>query len=77
MPRPNKRRLITTTTKTEYQFDGATVLQALRRLQPDIPSNAEIYVPVPGGGCWSHMDLDLTCDAEVCVRFAQTEISEE
>lgn len=36
-----------------------------------LPKNAtcKIFAPVPGGGDWSYMNLDLDCDSEIVIDW--------
>jgi hypothetical protein len=40
----------------------------------EVPKDADIFVEVPGGGDWSHMDLDID-QSPINIRFTTTEES--
>ncbi len=52
----------TISTKTRYEFTRDEVINALiaaGKLPLYTPGDAEVYMRVPGGGDWSHCNLDL------------------
>lgn len=78
MPRLEASVTTTTTRRVRVEVTAADIREWLRRDERfvDLPDDAEVIVPVPGGGDWSHMDLDIGHDAPLVVRWTTTEDSE-
>lgn len=55
--------------KEEYEITRDDIICLLRHKDVDVPDDAEIFMPVPGGGDWSHMNLHLGQDTPLKVRF--------
>lgn len=65
----------TTTVETRYhaELDRPKLIALLRQAGHDVPDNAGIFVNVPGGGDWSHEQLDID-DAPIQLYYATTEV---
>ena len=59
MSKPVVRRHETRTVEPRLEFDAVTLRRALMAAHPEIPETARITVRVPGGGDWSHTDLEV------------------
>ena len=46
--------------RTDILLNREDITAYLKTLGYDVPSDAEIVVPVPGGGDWSNTDLELS-----------------
>jgi len=45
------------------------IIEFLRNKGRDVPTSADIFVRVPGGGDWSNTNLDLDQDTSVFVTW--------
>jgi hypothetical protein len=59
------------------KLSGKKIIELLNAFYDNIviPDNAEVIVYVPGGGDWSHMDLEIDSDCPLIIRW-QTEKEE-
>lgn len=63
------------TVKTETEFclalDREDILLALQKVGYDISPDAEMYIRMPGGGDWSNMDLDVSSEMPLFVKWTK------
>lgn len=53
-------------------LDQNDILELLRAKGLDIPFGAvNVFVTVPGGGDWSHMNLDIDLDTQIQVTWEE------
>lgn len=62
---------VVTTRQVEISLTAEMVIDMLRKQGLTIPTNAGVYVNVPGGGDWSNMRLDIGFDAPLTVRYEE------
>ena len=60
--------------RTDYytiKLSGKKIIELLNAFYDNvvIPDNAEVIVYVPGGGDWSHMDLEIDSDCPIIIRW--------
>lgn len=67
----------TTTVREEHVVTRDDIIMLLRRKGVWVPDNADVIVPVPTGGDYSGMDLDIDRDTVVRVRFTETTTKHE
>ena len=78
-PKMKIRTTVTKTTakKVTIEVDAVTLIEALRANGVKIPGDAKVYVTVPGGGDWSHTDLDIDDDAPLTIEYEEHTEDEE
>ena len=70
-----KQETVTTTVvtrKVTMIFDRETLLQRLK-----LPDDAEIFMQVPGGGDWSHTQLDVDSENRLYACYERVKTEEE
>lgn len=74
-----KRARSTRTEKTTtVKLSRADILRMLPKdCMPPRARNVSIYVYVPGGGDWSNMELDIDGDTPLCIKWEETEETNE
>lgn len=55
--------------QTVVKLDRNDVMKLLANAGIDCPPDAQITVQVPGGGDWSHCDLDISDENPIMVQF--------
>lgn len=58
---------------TTITIERGDIIAMLKAKGYDIPDSAEIFVTVPGGGDWSNMDLDISNQVPIQVRYKSVE----
>lgn len=61
----------TTLTRKTMKLTGTMIRQLLDVAGFSVPDGASITVPVPGGGDWSNMDLDIDEDTAIEVTWTE------
>jgi hypothetical protein len=61
----------TTERKVTLAINKSDLLSLLRKSDFDIPTNAAAYVRVPGGGDWSHTNLDIGTDSDIIIEYIE------
>lgn len=61
---------VETKTECRMELNKEDILEAvLCRFGAKIPSNAQVYVQVPGGGDWSYTNLEINSDTPIVVTW--------
>lgn len=69
-----ERKTVRTDITRRIEIDRDTFLELLASQGECVPDNAAIYMMVPGGGDWSHTQLDLS-DTPLVITW--TEVVED
>jgi hypothetical protein len=63
----------TVTKQKELEIDHESLLALLRAAGYSVPEGADVVFHVPGGGDWSNVDVPVSKDDPVFVRWLETE----
>ena len=63
-------------TRHQVKLDREAILRLAGDIVKDIPENATVTIHVPGGGDWSHMDLDVCAQTPVIITWYITTYEE-
>ena len=70
-------KVVKVTKSFQIVLDKKALLEILKSVGYTIPENADITVPVPGGGDWSNMILDIGTDSNIVIDWTETSTKEE